>query len=894
MKRKYKLLLVNLTVCIFILQGSFDLFAQQRFIAGTVSDTSNLPLVGATISILNADNLVIAYTSSNKDGRFKLSISKDAFLINASYVGYRNEQVQIDSTKSDYAIQLVSEVKMLKDVVVQNRLAANLHGDTISYLIRNFSSIEDRTIADVIRRMPGMEVSEDGAIYFNGKKIENLYIDGDDVMDGRYGMATKAIKKELIRSLDVINHHQPINVLKNKVFTDKIAVNLVLQNEKSIKLSATSRFGIGFPSQMDVSIAPVLLSKKLKIVSLAGFNNAGIDFKNEIKQLGSSNSLEDISIQSKNVDLSLNSVSPPDIPLNYYYINKSAIISLNTLYKSKSDIQFKWNCNLFFDKSHFNYQAKTINYLANDTLVFEDKQSTRSNPFLFSTGLNLMVNKSHYFLNNSLKLSFGKDVYTGLITFNRNQLDQNLNRYNNQFSNDFNWMPAIKYKGIFELRWYSSYSSNKQQLDIGKNYFFDIAPQNGYYDTVIQRIQFPMWFHNAYLSYKIPSNKILQEYRLGYKHLEQDLNSGLYLSSNAVSFPFANDAGNTAKFTNSGLYMLAHYQIKLRKINADLQLPVSSQLIRSKQKLYLIDQKTSDYLFSPNFNATYSFDNEKSLQTSYQIQNGVGDIATIYNGAILLNYRSLQAFTPLFQKHISHKAIISYSHQKSIKLFYSNVGLSFNYLKANTIASDSFSNNLTRTFYIPFFNVQKSISAYAGLSQYLFRIKAKIGLKFQFQKAIRQQLVNNNLLQFQIDNIYTNISVDKSVNKIINVNYNAGLYWLNMGLSGKSINSFPSAKSFLIDHKFTASYNIFKNIYFETSGTHRINNSSLFNPTGFFFMDATIKRTSLMKGVDMALYCNNLLNVKDYAILQQTKNQFHTSSFTTRGIMFLLRINYTF
>lgn len=894
MKRLLKCVLVHSTAFLSILLGSYTLYGQQRLITGIAADTSNQPLFGATISILNAGNLVIAYTSSNRDGRFKLAFSENAVSINVSYVGYKNGQVKIDSFKSEYIIQLEPEVKILKDVVVENRPAANMHGDTISYLIRNFSTKEDRTIADVIRRMPGMEVAEDGAIYFNGKKIENLYIDGDDVMDGRYGMATKVIKKELIRSLDVINHHQPINVLKNKVFTDKIAVNLVLQNEKSLKLSATSRLGFGVPSQLEVSMAPIFLSNKLKMVSLGGFNNAGVDFKNEIKQIGGSNSLEDISNQSKNVELSLNSVSPPDIPLNYYYLNKSAIFSLNTLYKSKNDIQFKWNSNLFVDRNYFNYEAKTINYLADDTLVFKDNQTINNKPLSFNAGFNVMINKARYFLNNSLKLSIAKDVNSGLITFNQNTFGQNLYRYSRQFSNDFNWMPAIKNKGILELRWYSSYAANRQQLDIGKSYFFNIAPQFGYYDTVMQRLQLPTWYHNTYLSYKIPSRNILQEYRFGYKYLEQVLNSNMALFFNSISYPFANDVGNNATFSNSGMYLLAHYQIKRQKFSAALQLPFSSQHLKTKQPDYVINLKKGAYLISPNLNITFNFDNEKYLQTTYQLQNGFGDIATAYNGAILLNYRSLQAYTPLFQQHTSQRVNISYSHQKSIKLFYSNIGLLFNYIKANTIASDSFSNNLTRTFYIPYFNDQKTISAYGGISQYLFGIKTKVGLRIQIQRSVRDQLVNSNLLHFQFDNIYTSISVDKTINKIINLNYNAGLFWLKLEQLGRSGNSSFGAKYFSFDQKLAVTYNMSKNIYVETTGTHRINQQAIFDPTGFFFFDASVKRASLIKGMDLVLNCYNLFNVKNYSVVQQAKNQFFSSSYPTRGIILALRLNYTF
>jgi hypothetical protein len=868
--------------------------AQTYSITGVVTDSAKQPLHGASVTILNDRSLVIGYTSSNQYGNFKLPYFNKGVWINVSYVGFKSQKIKLDSSITHYNIHLVTETKILEDIVVKNRPSVKINGDTSTFLVRNFSTNEDRTIGDVLKRLPSLEIAEDGTIYHNGKKIENLYLEGDDVMDGRYGMATKVIKKELIKSVEIISHHQPIKVLKDKVFTDNVALNLVLQNENSLKLSGTSQIGIGAPNQIEASISPIILSKRLKLVSRAAYNNAGIDYSKDAKQLGNSNFIDNISSKQNRIDLSLNSVSPPDIPLNYYYFNKSSNISSNIVYKTKSDIQFKWNVNLYSDINRFNYNGQTLAYLANDTILYSDKQLVFNKPLVFNSAFNLMINKTQYFLNNSLKLSMSHDAYNGSIDFNRNSFEQLLNKNDKQISNDFNWMPSIKNKGIVEFRIYSSYGVNDQHLNVLKDYYFDITPQNGYYDTVKQSINYPTWFHNAYVSYKIPSEKVLQEYKFGYKYLKEELKSNLSIIKGGNFFPYLNDNGNNAFFTNSAAYFSAHYQIKKQKFRSDIQLPVSLQLVKSIQPFYSINKLNQSLLVLPNLNFTYNFDNEKYLEATYQLQNNFGDISSSYEGAILLNYRSLQSYSQMFQQQKVHKANLVYSHQKSIKLFYSNFGISYDYTIANTMLSDSFSNNINNSIFIPKPNSRRSVLLYSGLSQYIFDLKAKVGLKIQHQFSFTEQLVNNTLLGFQIRNLNFNISIDKNISKILNLNYNANLIWLYIKHSNMTNLQFPSTKSFLFDQKFKLSFNIFKHYSIETVGTHRINQSTAFSKTGFFFLDANIKRLQIRKGMDMELNCFNLFNVKNYSILQQNKNIISTNIFPTRGISLFLKFIYSF
>lgn len=884
-----------ITISFVVSLFSPELIAQQKIITVIVKDTADHPMEGASVSLLDNNNLVINYGFADKKGYVELALSQNGYLLSVSYVGYKKLKQKLEPGKYAYNIRLHPELKSLEDVEVKTRSPTELHGDTLKYIVKSFAAAEDRTIEDVLKRLPGIEIDKNGYIYFNGKKIENLYIEGDDLMDGRYSMATKVIKKELIESVDIINHYQPVKVLKDKVFTNNIALNLVLQNENELKLSAASRLGFGIPAQTEVSIAPILLNKRIKTLNRIAYNNAGIDYRGEMKQLGNPNFISNMTIDKKDVDLSAGNIAMPDVPMNYYYQNSSAIFNLNTLYKTKNEIQFKLNGNLYADRNKLTYENEIINFLLNDTINYSGRQAITAKPLLLNGSFNVMINRTNYFLNNSLKVDVNNEKFSALTAFNGNEFLQGLAKNTLELANDFNWIPAIKKKGVFEVRWYAAYGTNKQHLDIGNGYYFDIVPQRGYYDKVIQQLRSPSFFNNAYVAYKIPAQKVYQEYKLGYTSLRQKLNSRLNLIDDGLVLPYANDKGNDITLQSSSVYFLCHYQLKFQNFRSDINLPLSLQKLQTEQPYYTLSRQKKRLLFLPNLNFTYNFNNEQYIQASYSLQNTFGDITNSYNGAILLDYKRLQSYNEEFPQQKMHNADLSYFYQKSIKLFYSNIGLSYNYLDNNMVLSDSFSNNIVRTVFLSYPNHQTSLNLHAGISKYLISLKTKVGLNAQKQWVLNMQFVNGELLHFRNNNFSFHFSADKKIRKIFDIDYHALFSWLQTKPSDKiNDQQFSSNSLFYFDQKLRLSFGAFKNFYIETTGIHRINKQSGLNKTGFFFMDADIKRLKLFRGVDVELNCYNLFNIKNYRISFQNQNQVLTNRFQLRGRCFFFRFNYSF
>ena len=117
------------------------------------------------------------------------------------------------------------------------------NGDTLNYLVGAYQQQGDRVIGDVLKRMPGIEVADNGGIKYNGKSIKKFYVEEMDLLQGRYGLATNNINASDVATVQVLENHQPVKMLQGKELTDDVAINLKLKD--SAKGTASSGLAAG-------------------------------------------------------------------------------------------------------------------------------------------------------------------------------------------------------------------------------------------------------------------------------------------------------------------------------------------------------------------------------------------------------------------------------------------------------------------------------------------------------------------------------------------------------------------------------------------------------------------------------------------------------------------------
>ena len=215
-------------------------FAQAN-VHGTVRDSTGRAVPFATVNLKSkASNTIVAYTTTAANGSYGLSLPRgqniDSLTAEVRSMGYKSQVKSITGTMQvDFVLQ--PSVNQLQAVVIKSsRPVLRVNGDTLSYNVSDFSNPQDRTIGEVIKKLPGITVAADGTISYNNKPISTVYIGGDNLLDDKYSMATNTIPQGVVDKVQVIQNDQPIKALQNKVMSDDVALNLSIKKGAKLQM----------------------------------------------------------------------------------------------------------------------------------------------------------------------------------------------------------------------------------------------------------------------------------------------------------------------------------------------------------------------------------------------------------------------------------------------------------------------------------------------------------------------------------------------------------------------------------------------------------------------------------------------------------------------------------
>ena len=218
-----------------------SLFGQSRNldISGTVVDTLGAPLPLSTVLLLDpVDTTLISYTRADEQGRFLLKNQKrTSALVKISYVGYMPRIIHIDpQTSGDIdigEIRLEEIAKDLFEVVVKAAKAPmSIRGDTIEYDASKFKVAPGSSVEDLLRRLPGIEVGQDGGITAEGQAVTRVTVDGKRFFGNDPKTATKNLPAEGVKKVQVFDEQSEEEKLTGASSTPpEKTMNLELKDE---------------------------------------------------------------------------------------------------------------------------------------------------------------------------------------------------------------------------------------------------------------------------------------------------------------------------------------------------------------------------------------------------------------------------------------------------------------------------------------------------------------------------------------------------------------------------------------------------------------------------------------------------------------------------------------
>ena len=195
----------KIILMMLLLLVSIASFAQERLVSGAIIDRDTKdPVEQVTVQLLKTDSTYVTGAISNEKGLFHLNAPENGkYLLKITSVGYKPTMKRVvleqDKNLALGNVVIGADAIMLKGAVVTAMAQkVTLKEDTFVYNSAAYRTPEGSVVEELVKRLPGAEVSDDGTIKINGKEVKKILVDGKEFMTGDTKTALKNLPTSII------------------------------------------------------------------------------------------------------------------------------------------------------------------------------------------------------------------------------------------------------------------------------------------------------------------------------------------------------------------------------------------------------------------------------------------------------------------------------------------------------------------------------------------------------------------------------------------------------------------------------------------------------------------------------------------------------------------------
>ena len=252
----------------------------QVKVTGRVIDLQNKPVSDVIVKVVNGSK-TLAFTSTNAKGEYALelkSATSGEVSLQFTHISYEKESERLTLKERLTKVDMVLTPKevSLKEVTVKPD-PMRQRGDTLSYNLASFLKKGDVTLEDGLKNLPGISISDNGAISYMGKGISYFYIGGLDMLGGRYNLATKNIPAEYATQVDIMKHHKHRKIDADEE-SDTVAINIKLSKKAQVKPCGQPELGVGMREDKVLYAAGatgMMFTDNFQLLASAKYSNSG-------------------------------------------------------------------------------------------------------------------------------------------------------------------------------------------------------------------------------------------------------------------------------------------------------------------------------------------------------------------------------------------------------------------------------------------------------------------------------------------------------------------------------------------------------------------------------------------------------------------------------------------
>ncbi len=444
-KKKLYILIFSM----FFFLGNY--YAQKTGIKGMITDANKQPLEMVSVALLNSkDSTLTSFASTDKTGNFFINdVPSGSFLLQINLLGYKAYRKQITYQYKLLDLQtivLIEDVNILNEIVIAAVIPIQIKKDTVSFNASSFKVNFDDNIEGLLKKLPGIEINEEGKVISQGSVVTKIMIDGKEFFGGDPSIVLKNLSADVIKKVEIIDKKSDEEELTGVSDGNKeIVINFTLKDANKNRGFGKAAAGLGLDNRYFGNANYNQFNAKTQLSIISKFNNINITGSNIQDFLenadGVSDDSEDASRSTNSPQKSLSGFLETSVIGTNYGRDFQKKESLNADYFYNASENFgssETNRISFTNANNFNFKAEDnfLNTTQNHNFNFNysNKSSKKNTVTLkgrfFSDDRNFFTDRKGAFLNAKDELITQNDI----VSDNKNNLvlgNVNFNYFHN-------------------------------------------------------------------------------------------------------------------------------------------------------------------------------------------------------------------------------------------------------------------------------------------------------------------------------------------------------------------------------------------------------------------------------------------------------------------------------
>lgn len=265
---------------LFFVVSNLLLNAQKLSIDGKVLNFEKKPIENVTVYLLKQkDSSIVNYTPTNSEGKFSLKTDElsEATILKIDAEKYITYSKSFDIIKQSVSLGEIELEKNSFQNIEEVKITASpvkIKKDTIEFNASAIKVRPDSKIEELLKQIPGVEISNEGKITVNGKEVDQIMINGKPFFDKDGKIALQNLPADIIKNIQFTTTKTKEEELSGKASkSNKTTINFNIDEKKNKGLLSRLTAGYGSDERYEGSLLLSYFKKDTKISLLASSNN---------------------------------------------------------------------------------------------------------------------------------------------------------------------------------------------------------------------------------------------------------------------------------------------------------------------------------------------------------------------------------------------------------------------------------------------------------------------------------------------------------------------------------------------------------------------------------------------------------------------------------------------